>query len=119
MKHVGKSFLKRSLLGLLAGTAVFVCSGCNTGQKSTFKKICVVEKNLKEAFEKCHDGDIVLFIPRVYGSEQTPVIFAGIVCNYNYPVVYTTGGVSCVFTSERKEAFEEIVKKESEKSEKK
>lgn len=50
----------------------------------------------------CKDGDVLIFTPNIFGNEQMPVKIAGLVCDFQHPIVYNEGGVSCIFTSKRK-----------------
>lgn len=55
-----------------------------------------------ESIDKnCKNGDIMIFVPQTFGNEQYPVIIAGTRCDFEYPIVQTVGGVSCVYSSKR------------------
>lgn len=64
--------------------------------------LCMVN-DVNEMVQVCKEGDILIFAPSIFGNEQLPVNVAGLVCNFEHPVVWTVGGVSCVFTTARKE----------------
>ena len=45
----------------------------------------------------CKPGEKVVFLPKTFGNEQLPVYFAAVNCDLRYPVVWTTGGVTCIW----------------------
>lgn len=45
----------------------------------------------------CKKGDVVLYMPSQWGNEQLPVEFAGKKCDMTKQVVWTNGGVTCVY----------------------
>jgi hypothetical protein len=62
---------------------------------------CLVHE-LDHIVKQCKDGDILIFAPSIFGNEQLPVKVAGLVCNFEHPIVSSVGGLSCVFTTARK-----------------
>jgi hypothetical protein len=67
-------------------------------------KTCLVN-DLDQMVQQCKDGDILIFAPSIFGNEQLPVNVTGLVCNFEHPIVTSVGGVSCVFTTARKDAW--------------
>lgn len=74
------------------------------------------EKNIKqdtlcsvsspdEAVAQCQEGDVLLYTPPMFGNEQLPVTIAGYMCDFNHPIVWNVGGVSCIFTTARKDSW--------------
>lgn len=89
-----------TLTGLSLATLFFVaCSDevKNSKQAGNYKNhICLVE-NLNDAQYICEDGDVMLYRPTRWGNEQLPVVASAFSCNFNFPIVTSNGGVSCVF----------------------
>lgn len=86
---------------IATGTVGSLYLSGRTEAASTSGRICQVNE-VVEAPKKCTSGEIILFTPSFFGNEQLPVIAAAALCDFNKPIVWTTGGVSCVFTDERK-----------------
>mgnify|MGYP005853447161 CR=1 FL=1 len=95
---------------------VFILSGVLSNPVLTQAAIFGGDKALKqnnlcnvttpqEIMSQCTDGDILLYTPDVFGNEQLPINVAGFMCDFNYPIVWNIGGVSCVFTSARKASW--------------
>jgi len=78
---------------------------------SCTQDICHVS-SINDAFKKCEDGDTVMFLPSTYGNDQLPLAAAAAFCDFSKPVIWNTGGVSCVFTSERAESWQKIINEE-------
>ena len=84
---------------LLVASAV-VLSGCNQ-QTVTIdqENICEVsgwQKDVTAA--SCKLGQKVVFLPKSFGNEQLPVIFAAINCDHRFSIALTNGGVSCIYS---------------------
>jgi len=47
--------------------------------------------------ERCSPGQKVVFLPKVYGNEQLPVLFAATNCDLRYSIALTNGGVACIY----------------------
>lgn len=62
---------------------------------------CLVS-DTEKMIQQCKEGDILIFAPSIFGNEQLPITIAGLVCNFEYPIVTSVGGVSCVFSTARK-----------------
>lgn len=45
----------------------------------------------------CKPGQKVAFLPRSFGNEQLPILFAALHCDLRYTVVLSTGGVTCIY----------------------
>jgi hypothetical protein len=64
------------------------------------RQLCAVSEG-NEAIATCREGQIFLFRPSRWGNEQLPVTVAAVFCNFNHPIVYNNGAVSCVYTELR------------------
>lgn len=76
------------------------CDFASSSKERNFNSLCTVY-NIKEIEKVCKDGDILSFMPSIYGNDQLPIIVSSLYCNFNYPIVWNVGGVSYVYTSER------------------
>lgn len=45
----------------------------------------------------CKVGQKIAFLPRSFGNEQLPVLFAAANCDLRYSVVATVGAVTCIY----------------------
>ncbi|MGN0915573.1 MAG: hypothetical protein ACI4NE_04385 [Succinivibrio sp.] len=52
------------------------------------------------AIENCQKGSQLLFLPQTWGNDQLPILVAGYNCDFNHPVVYNNGGVTCIKATE-------------------
>lgn len=50
-----------------------------------------------DAAQKCKVGQKVVFLPRSFGNEQLPILFAAVNCDLRYTVALTTGAVTCIY----------------------
>jgi hypothetical protein len=91
----------RPAIGLAATgterTVAVPASGVPRGQR-----LCITQE-LESA--QCNEGELVMFLPSRWGSEQFPVKFAGIYCDFRESIVLTNGGVACVYTKVRRDAL--------------
>lgn len=62
-------------------------------------EICVTGEVRVES--GCKAGQRVVFMPRSWGNEQLPVMFAAMNCDLRYAVVMNNGGVTCIFLKAR------------------
>ena len=46
----------------------------------------------------CKKGDTLLYLPEKWGNEQLPVDFASQKCDFSKQIVWTNGGVSCIYS---------------------
>ena len=46
----------------------------------------------------CRTGQKVVFLPKSFGNEQLPVIFAAVNCDHRFSIALTNGGVSCIYS---------------------
>lgn len=94
--------MRRLLFLLLLSLFLFACSQEKAGESvsEVGKRACIVQE-IANAPPPCKDGDLFMFLPQVFGNRQLPVVIAGHFCDFNYPVVWTEGGVACVYTSAR------------------
>lgn len=71
--------------------------GCNTYNPAVDQtKVCVASGT--DVSSQCKAGQKIAFVPKQFGSEQMPVIFAANNCDLRYQVVATKGAVTCIFT---------------------
>jgi len=94
---------------LSPGAAFFANEQAQAGSRD---RLCCVS-DLQTAYETCHDGDIVVFLPEVYGSDQLPVVAAASFCDFSKPIVWTKGGVCCVFTGRRQSDVKKLATQSS------
>ncbi|MBD3776381.1 MAG: hypothetical protein IE920_04510 [Thiotrichales bacterium] len=66
--------------------------------------MCIVSSG-QEMTKKCKEGDVLFFQPSVFGNEQLPINIAAYACNFQYPIVWNKGGVTCIFTDQRKASW--------------
>jgi len=45
----------------------------------------------------CRTGQKVVFLPRTFGNEQLPILFAAVNCDLRYSVALTSGAVTCIY----------------------
>lgn len=62
-------------------------------------KICAFADDSQA--KKCSEGELALFQPKSWGSEQLPLNVAAVYCDFNYPVMHNNAGLLCVFTKKR------------------
>lgn len=67
-------------------------------------KLCVVQSG-DDAKASCKEGQILLFRPARWGNEQLPITVSSVFCDFNHPIVWNDGGVTCVFTTRRLSAW--------------
>jgi hypothetical protein len=79
--------------------SVLALAGCNQQSQIDQSKMCIVSTD-SEA-KKCTSGEMILFKPSRWGSEQLPLNIAAAYCDFNYQVMYNNSGVICVFTDKR------------------
>ncbi|MCE0493780.1 hypothetical protein [Vibrio salinus] len=70
-------------------------------------KICSATSTI-EAKNKCTDGDVAMFLPNTYGNEQVPLLYVTLFCDFDYPITHAGGGVSCIFTTKRKDDWKKF-----------
>lgn len=46
---------------------------------------------------ECEPGQKIVFLPKSWGNEQLPILFAAVNCDLRYSVALTTGGVTCIY----------------------
>lgn len=85
--------------GILATFVLLTITACNDEQSATYKnEVCVADLKLYAVGEtNCKDGQIFFFKPERWGNEQMPIEIATYFCDFNFPIVYNKGGVSCVY----------------------
>jgi hypothetical protein len=81
------------LLGVLVlSSAVFA----NAPLPTVGSNVCVISD--PEKLTGCTEGDVVSFLPKMWGSEQLPIRFISYACDLTKPVFMTEAGVVCVYT---------------------
>jgi len=80
---------------------------CGQSQAKPRSRLCYVT-TIEDAYTSCHEGDIVVFLPLVYGNEQLPVLAAAAFCDHSKSIALTIGGVSCVFTRKRQTDYNNL-----------
>ena len=85
-----------------AATATERTMAAQTSGAPTGQRLCITH-DLESA--QCNEGELVMFLPPRWGSEQFPVKFAGIFCDFREAIVLTNGGVACVYTKVRRDAL--------------
>ena len=95
---------------LLSATAAFIAasvlSGCNQPSpaastaepKIDQTSVCEASSWQYEVVASaCKPGQKVVFLPKSWGNEQLPVIFAAVNCDLRYNVAMTNGAVTCIY----------------------
>jgi hypothetical protein len=60
--------------------------------------LCQVRDWQKDATEAaCKAGQKTVFLPKSWGNEQLPILFAAVNCDLRYAVALTNGGVTCIY----------------------
>jgi hypothetical protein len=54
--------------------------------------------------DHCQEGQLAWFMPPRWGNEQLPIVFTAAVCDFRHPIVWTNGGVACIYTNVRRES---------------
>jgi len=99
----------RAWIGMCVVCVAF-CGQANAfgfGNDDAATTICVIHDPASEA-GKCHNGEVLLYQPRMFGNEQLPVIVSAALCDFDHTIVYNKGGVSCVFTDKRKASWVDL-----------
>jgi hypothetical protein len=97
--------MKISLAITAALISVLGLSACNQGSSGGLLTTSIDQANLCEVNEWSHDevasqckpGQKIVFLPRTFGNEQLPIIFAAVNCDVRYSIALTSGGVTCVY----------------------
>lgn len=87
---------------LIFVVSLFLVAGCNDqgmGLSSVDQaNLCRVDAWQYDAVAKeCEPGQKVVFLPKSFGNEQLPVIFAAVNCDMTRSVALTKGGVTCIY----------------------
>lgn len=97
-----------SIVGL-----AFAASGCfekpspaqaKADQEIDQGSICQVADWRPDASANCKPGQKIAFLPRSFGNEQLPVLFAAANCDLRYSVALTNGAVACIYAPLKPEA---------------
>lgn len=87
--------------------ALIIAFGCFVGNAQAFGfgddfqgRVCHVSD--AAGAKNCNNGDVLLYRPNIFGNEQLPLLIVAAFCDFGHPIVYNTGGVTCIFTDKRK-----------------
>ncbi len=94
------------LIKKLSITLIFsvLCCGCS---QQDFQETSPINQNdlcevdslpLEDVAGKCKPGQKVVYLPKTFGNDQLPIIFAAIHCDLRYSVALTKGAVACIYT---------------------
>ena len=97
--------MKFLILLLIAVSIGYNAQALAWGSKDDFQKNVCHVSDLEGAAKKCKNGNVLLFRPQMWGSEQLPIVISAAFCSYESPIVYNASGVSCIFTDLRKESW--------------
>lgn len=62
------------------------------------ERICEVSAWQRDVVANdCMPGQKVVFLPRTFGNEQLPILFAAVNCDLRYQIALTTGAVTCIY----------------------
>lgn len=95
--------MKQTTMIFLSLVAAAGFSGCGTNGEIDQSKLCIF--NDINGVKECKNGEMAMFSPASWGNEQLPITVAGMVCDFNHPVVYNNAGVICVYTDKRLAQF--------------
>ena len=96
--QAARSLTAVSLASAFIGYATLNAAFAQTNLLDFTERVCVVRDfNLNG----CKKGDTILYIPKEWGNEQLPVNFAAQFCHFNKQIVWTNGGVSCVYAGQK------------------
>lgn len=101
---------------IATAAVVLTAAGCQEQKKEAQYQLCETH-SYNEAIQSCKEGQLVSVLPNRWGSEQFPLVIASVVCDFDHPVVHTTGGVVCVFTKKRWDNFVADQAKQNKQSE--
>jgi hypothetical protein len=82
----------------------FLFLGCTAQLDQPITKIdqsSICRFNSHDTAKQCKERQLAFFQPEIFGNEQLPLVVAATYCDFNFPVLHNTGGVVCVFTSQR------------------
>jgi len=92
------SLLTGSILALLGCAPSGAASTTPSAPAIVQDQICEVDQWQRDAAaEVCKAGQKVVFLPKSFGNEQLPILFAAVNCDLRYTVVSTKGGVTCIY----------------------
>lgn len=80
-------------------------TGCVDMNTNKDRKLCATVSDmnmdtLNKIPNSCKKGESIAFLPNSFGNEQFPVVAASVLCDINYQIVNTNGGVYCVFADD-------------------
>lgn len=62
-------------------------------------QLCEVDEWRHDVTAKaCTPGQKVAFLPKSFGNQQLPIMFAAVNCDLRYSVALTEGGVTCIYS---------------------
>lgn len=85
--------------GLFFVVSALLLTGCTNSESELEKNLCAVKSlDLEENKKQCQVGARIAYLPRSFGNEQLPVIFAATHCDHTRSIALTNGAVSCIFS---------------------
>lgn len=95
------------LKGVFVGLCVLFLGGCfekADAETQLEKDLCITNSyDLDVNKKQCKQGVRIAFLPKSFGNEQLPVIFAALHCNHTRSIALTNGAVSCIFSPAAKQ----------------
>jgi hypothetical protein len=103
----------RSITIFTLTAGLVACGGSNTAMapasqaaastpSETIIQDDVCETDTWAVAPNCKQGQKVVFLPRTFGNEQLPVVFASLNCDLRYFVALTNGAVTCIYLHRQK-----------------
>ena len=85
---------------IILGVSLLTITGCNQPTISIDQEsLCEVSDWQKDiTASSCKTGQKVVYLPKSFGNEQLPVIFAAVNCDHRFSIALTKGGVSCIYS---------------------
>ena len=88
--NIGLIFWSATAIGLLGCNQ----QGVNVDQEN-FCEVSGWQHDVTAAV--CKAGQKVVFLPKSFGNEQLPILFAAVNCDHRFSIALTNGGVSCIY----------------------
>jgi hypothetical protein len=94
----GAAIAVGTVLVLFSVQAYSATSIAEAGESIDQKNLCEVDSwRFDEVAAACRPGQKVAFVPKSFGNEQLPVIFAAVNCDLRYSIALTNGAVACIY----------------------
>lgn len=94
-------------IATVIGISLFATGCVEKGASSTIggkvdqaidqSSVCEIQDWRANTTSSCKPGQKVVFLPRSWGNEQLPIIFAAVNCDLRYSVAHTRGAVTCIY----------------------